>query len=198
MKIRYLAPVVLAVLAGCNAATPTQAPVAQRAPVADCVFPFTNEPAPGWVCDEPVPGLEVTSVGTAEKSAAGLAYMKDIAALDARGKLAENFKTRIEKMVKKYIGTTGIGEGETVDAAASTTVKSVTAETLVGSKIYKSRTASDGRLFVLVGLDVAQTQKAVEQVLQTSMKNDRAMWQQFQAEKSFEEMKQEIAAQQVD
>ena len=37
-------------------------------PVADCVFPdAASVPAPGWVCDEPVEGVDVSAVGSAEK-----------------------------------------------------------------------------------------------------------------------------------
>lgn len=197
MIIRYIAPLALLTLVGCNAATPTQPAAAAPAYVADCVFPGTNTAAPGWICDEPQPGIEVSAVGVAEKSAAGLAYMKDMAATNARGQLAEQFKVQVSKMVKQYLGTTGVGESETVDAAAETAVKSVSSASLVGSKIYKTRSAPDGRFYALVGLDMGQTQKAVEEALRTSMNNDRAMWQKFQGEKAFEELAQEIAAQKV-
>lgn len=35
--------------------------------------------------------------------------------------------------------------------------------------------------------------KLSEQALKTSMKNERALWQKFQAEKSFDELASEIA-----
>ena len=165
----------------------------QQAAVPDCVFPDTNTPAPGWVCDEPVPGLDVQSVGVAEKSAAGVSFMKDIAAADARGRLAEQMRVRVQKMVKKYLGTTGVGDSETVDAAASSTVKTITNEVLVGSKIYKTRTGPNGRMFVLLGIDPAAASKIVEAAAKTSMNNEKALWQQFVAKKSFDEMAADIA-----
>lgn len=164
-----------------------------QAAIPDCVFPNTNMGAPGWVCDEPAPGLDVQSVGVAEKSQAGISFMKDMAAADARGRLAEQMRVRVQKMVKKYLGTTGVGDSETVDAAASSTIKTITNEVLVGSKIYKSRTGPNGRLFVLLGIDAAAAAKIVEAAAKTSMNNEKALWQQFVAKKSFDEMAADIA-----
>ncbi|MDX1811311.1 MAG: LPP20 family lipoprotein, partial [Gammaproteobacteria bacterium] len=146
-------------LVACGGSKPEKQAVA---PVPDCVFPNTNEPAPGWVCDEPVPGLDVQAVGIAEPSKAGISFMKDMAAADARGRLAEQTRVRVNKMVKKYLGTTGVADTETVDAAASSTLKTITDEELVGYKVYKTRTGPKGRLYVLLGLDAAAAAKVVE------------------------------------
>ena len=161
--------------------------------VADCVFPDTDKAAPGWICDEPVPGLDIQAVGIAEKSKGGVSFMKDIAATDARGRLAEQFKVKVNKMVKKYLGNTGVGEAETIDAAAESAVKTISSETLVGSKVFKSRTGPNGRMFVLVGLDDKAAQHSAQGAVSTSMKNDQALWQKFQAKKSFDEMAAGIA-----
>lgn len=166
-------------------------------PVYDCVFPNTNSPAPGWVCDEPVPGIEVSAVGVAGATQAGPSYQKDIAALDARGRLAEQMQVQVQKMVKQYVGTTGKGDAETVDAVGNTTARSVTKQSLVGSKIYKSRTGPNGEMYVLLGLDANNVAKITEQAVKTSMKNDHALWQQFKAKQSFDEMAAEIAKQDV-
>ncbi len=163
------------------------------AAVPDCVFPDTEMVAPGWVCDEPVPGLDVQAVGISEKSAAGVSFMKDMASADARGRLAEQAQVRVQKMIKKYLSTTGVGKTETVDAAASSTIRTITNDTLVGSRVYKSRTGPNGRLFVLMGLDSAAAAKVAEMAAKTSMKNEKALWQQFLAQKSFDEMAAEIA-----
>ena len=163
------------------------------APVADCVFQ-NQQAAPGWICDEPVPGLDIQAVGIAENSQAGHGYMKDMAKAAALGHLAEQFKVKVSKMVKQYIGTTGIGTTETVDAAASSTVKTITSKTLEGVKIYKTRIGPEGRMYVLVGLDSTTTKVLVEKAVKTSMKNDQALWQEFKAQKSHDEMAAGIAA----
>ena len=163
--------------------------------VYDCVFPGSNQPAPGWICDEPVNGVAVSAVGIAEPSKAGVSYMKDMAAADARGRLAEQLKVRVQKMVKRYLGSTGTTDAETVDKAASSTTKTITDQTLIGSKVYKSRMGPNGRLYVLVGLDKDAVAQITKQAVKTSMNNDQALWQQFKAKQSFDEMAKSIAEQ---
>lgn len=171
-------------------------PVKPADPVAECTFPGTTAAAPLWVCDEPVPGVEISAVGVSEPSKAGISFMKDMAAADARGRLAEQVKVVTQKMVKRYLGTTGVGNAETVDAAASSTLKTLANQELYGSKIYRSTQAPDGRYFVLLGIDKTNAEKIIQQSVSTSMKNDQALWQQFQSQKSFDEMAAEIAKQQ--
>lgn len=163
------------------------------APVADCVFP-NQAPAPGWICNEPVPGLDIQAVGIGEKSAAGYGYMKDMAKASALGELAEQFKVHVNKMVKQYIGTTGMGSTETVDAAASSTIKTITSKTVEGARVYKTRTGPEGRMYVLIGLDTNITKTLTEKAVRTSMKKESALWQEFMAQKSHAEMAAEIAA----
>jgi predicted DNA-binding ribbon-helix-helix protein len=162
-------------------------------PVADCVFP-NQQAAPGWICDEPIPGLEVQATGVSEKSAAGVAFMKNRAKADALANLAEQFRVKVSKMVKNYIGTTGMGSSEMIDAAASSTIKTISSQTLANAKTFKSRIGPEGRQYILVGLDEAKTRVAVEQAVKTSMRNEKALWQEFKAKQSHDEMAAGIAA----
>lgn len=202
MKIVKLSALIIAVglLAACGgkknvkeAKESAEAAKVEQTVVLDCAFPGTSVPAPGWICDEPVDGVEVSAVGVAEFSKAGVSFMKDRAAANARGNLAEQVQISAQKMVKDYLGVTGVGDAETIDAAASSTVRIVAAVELTGSKIYKSLQAPDGRYFVLVGIDRANAESIIKHSVSTSMKNDQALWQQFQAQKSFDEMAAEIA-----
>lgn len=194
MKLIKLIPVLsmVGLLAACGGKEVKPEPAAA---VPDCSFPGTTTPAPGWICDEPVPGVEISAVGVTEPSKAGISFMRDQAAADARGRLAEQVQVSAQKMVKSYLGTTGVGDAETVDAAASSTLRTVANQELYGSKIYRSLQAPDGRYFVLMGIDKENAQKIIQQSVNTSMKNDQALWQQFQSQKSFDEMSAEIAKQ---
>src|SRR5690554_6980445 len=70
-----------ALLVGCASAPKTE-------PVAACVFADgSNQPAPEWVCGAPVDGVELSAVGYADKSAAGVNFMKQMAATAARVEL---------------------------------------------------------------------------------------------------------------
>jgi hypothetical protein len=185
---------ITATLAGCQSQQQQPVQQAYAAPVPDCVFPDAQTtPAPGWICDEPVEGVEVSAVGSAQKSAAGHSHMKQMAATDARVQLAQRMKVHVGNMVKQYVETTGAGETETVDRVMTSVTKQITDESLVGSRIYKSRTSPSGTLYVLVGLDDMKAEEATKEALKTSMKNEKALWQQFKAQKGHDELADEIA-----
>lgn len=196
MKLLNLTSVALAsvLLTACGGKETTK-PAAAPAPVASCYFPGTPTPAPGWICDEPVPGVEISAVGISEPSKAGLSFMRDRASADARGRLAEQVKVQAQKMVKNYMGTTGVNDTETVDAASSSTGRTIANQTLYGTKVYRSIQSPDGRYFVLMGVDKANAEKIIQQGVSTSMNNDQALWQKFQSKQSFDEMAAAIAQQ---
>lgn len=160
----------------------------------DCVFPDApTEAAPGWICDEPVDGIQVSAVGVAAKSAAGHSFMKNMATTDARVQLAQSMTVHVQNMVKQYAETTGAADTETVDKVNTSVTKQITDETLVGTKILKTRTSPNGALYILVGMDASLAATATENALRTSMKNDNAAWQQFRAEKGQDELASSIA-----
>jgi hypothetical protein len=162
--------------------------------VPDCTFPDSpTVAAPGWVCDEPVPGIDVSAVGSADKSGAGNDFMKQQAAASARVQLAQNMKVQVTNMIKQYAETTGVGESETVDKVNTSVTKQITDETLMGSRIYKSRRSPAGTLYVLVGIDTKNFVSKTQDMLKTSMNNDKALWQQFKASKSQDELAADIA-----
>lgn len=187
----YSAGIVLAavLLSACGG----QEEVKTAAP--DCVFPDApSTAAPGWICDAPVEGIAVSAVGVAEKSKAGHSFMKNMAATDARVQLAQAMKVHVQNMVKQYAETTGAADSETVDKVNTSVTKQITDESLVGTKIYKTRTSPNGTLYVLLGMDPAAAQTATENAVKTSMGNDRALWQQFKAQKGQDELAAAIAA----
>ena len=157
------------------------------------MFPNSKDAAPGWVCDEPIAGAAVTAVGAAPKSQAGLGFMKQMAAADARVQLAQMMRIQVANMIKQYAETTGAANQATVDQVNSSVTKQITNESLVGTRLLRSDTGPDGTLYVLVGLDEASAQKINEAAITTSMNNDRAAWQQFRAQKGQGELAAEIA-----
>lgn len=188
MNIRLLFAAAAAVaLIGC-ASTPTPAPVAS------CVFADgSGQAAPEWVCGAPVDGIDLTAVGYADRSGAGPNFMRQMAATAARVELAQTMRVEVENMVKQYAETTGVADSETVDLVNTSVTRQVTNETLVGSKIIRQMPTPSGGMVVLVGLDADTVNQLAEQALKTSMNNERALWQKFQAEKSFDELASEIA-----
>ncbi|MDK2779134.1 MAG: LPP20 family lipoprotein [Pseudomonadota bacterium] len=187
MKFRVMfAAATTALLAAC-ASTPTDE-------VVDCVFADgSGQEAPLWVCGAPVEGVDLAAVGYADKSAAGPNFMKQMAATAARVELAQTMQVEVQNMIKQYAETTGAGDAETVDRVNTSVTKQITKETLVGSRIVRQMPTPSGGMVVLVGLDADTVNQLAEQALKTSMNNERALWQKFQAEKSFDEMASEIS-----
>ncbi len=163
---------------------------------AACVFPDAPDTAaPGWVCDQPVEGFELTAVGSTAKSAAGHDYMKSMAATSARVQLAQTMQVEVRNMIKQYVETTGEADQQTVDKVMTSVTKQITNQTLVGTRIVKTRMSPKGALYVLIGMDKASIQNASKNALRTSMQNDSALWQQFRAEKNQQELAAEIIKQ---
>jgi len=192
--------VLVSAVAVALAACTTAAPPAPAAParVAECVFPNSDKAAPLWVCDGPAEGVAVAATGSHPKTAAGVDFQKTHAATSARVKLATAMKTRVTNMIKQYAETTGVGDKETVDAVYTSATKQITDETLVGSKIMRSAQAPDGTMYVLVGLDETSAAKATEAVVKSSMNNEKALWQKFQAGKAQDELAADIAKQKLE
>lgn len=188
MKYRALfAAAVTAALVGCSSNEP-------RPDLADCVYADgSNQEAPMWVCGGPVEGLDLSAVGYADRSAAGPNFMKQMAATAARVELAQIMRVEVQNMIKQYAETTGSADDETVDQVNTSVTKQITKESLIGSKIFRQMPTPSGGMVVLVGLDADTVNSLAEQALKTSMNNERALWQKFQAEKSFDEMAQEMA-----
>lgn len=100
-------------------------------------------------------------------------------------------------MVQQYAKVTGVASNETVDKVGAVVTSQVTEQTLVGSKVVKSVQGPDGKLWVLMGLDSRAVEELTLGAVKTSMKNDQALWQQFQAKKGQEDLAAEIAKQRV-
>lgn len=160
----------------------------------DCYFPDApKEKAPAWICGEPVQGIEVSAVGFAPKSGAGVSFMRQMAATDARVQLAQIMKVQVQNRIRQYAETTGSGDAETVDQLASNVTQQITNESVVGSRVYRQLQSPTGGMYVLVGVDASNAKAITKAAVSTSMNNDRALWQKFNAKKAFDEMADEIA-----
>ncbi|MCV2401550.1 LPP20 family lipoprotein [Marinomonas sp. C2222] len=191
MKLKILSLLALSVaLVACSKDAEKSPTVA----VPDCVFADgSNQAAPNWVCGAPVEGVALSAVGYSEKSAAGPNYMKQMAATAARVELAQVLSVDLQNMVKQYVETTGAGDAETVDRVNSVVTKQVTEQQLIGSQVIRQMPTPSGGLVVLVGLDPSQAEGVAESILRTSMRNEAALFQKLEAEKSFDELAEEIA-----
>lgn len=103
-----------------------------------CVFPNSNVAAPGWVCDIPVEGYEITTVGSASMArknpAKNTLPLLQAALLDAAVLLAQRMKVQVQNMVKQYSEVTGTGKDETVSKVNTSVTKQLTS-LKIGKKI---------------------------------------------------------------
>jgi hypothetical protein len=104
-------------------------------------------------------------------------------------------QVEVRNMIKQYVETSGEADKQTVDKVMTSVTKQITNQTLVGTRIVKTRMSPNGALYVLIGMDKASVQNASQNALHTSMQNDAALWQQFRAEKNQQELATEIIKQ---
>lgn len=147
--------------------------------------------APKWVL---MPEMEggLSAVGSAKMSKAGIQFTRTSALANARDELARQMNVKVKNLVKNFTQSTGIGDDETVEKVTSTVSKQVANQVLAGSKQKDMWISPSNELFVLVILDPAAAAEAVKQSVETSYKNEKALWQQFQAKKAHEELDSEI------
>lgn len=120
-----------------------------------CLFPKSRKRAPDWICTAQDDNLTVTAVGSFHKSGAGPEFMQQMAAADARVKLAKKLRAPVQKK---------IAESDNVAAGDNALISKITDEQLQGTKVIKSVYGPRGTLYVLMGLDDAGTQKLQEAV----------------------------------
>jgi len=142
--------------------------------------------APQWVCDEGATmegGL--FAVGSAEKNPIGRSFQRIEAVSAARDALSRQISIKVKNMFKQFQATTGIGDAQTADKATQNVSKQISAQTLAGTKVFKTWVSPRGTMYVLVGMpDPQAVQTEVKKAVKTSLHNDKALWQKFLAQKA--------------
>lgn len=150
-----------------------------------------NVLAPTWTCIPDVPGY-YSGVGVAEKSAAGIAHMRRVALMNGRSDLAQQIQTQVKDKVEGFTRATGNGSAETVDKVTTAVTKQVAKVDLQSSKAVNMWQAPSGAIYMLVTVPQGTVNKEVKNAVQTSFKNDEALWQQFQAKQALEQLDAEF------
>lgn len=147
--------------------------------------------APAWVY---TPELEggLAAAGSAKVGPAGMQFARTEAMASGRDELARMLTVKVQNMVKNFTQTTGIGDAQTVDKVSAQVSKQVADQTLNGSRQKDIWQSPCGELWVLVILDPTLVKAQTAQAVQSSFRNDNALWQQFQAKQAFEELQKEI------
>lgn len=151
-----------------------------------------NVLAPKWTCIPNVEGA-YAGVGIAQKSAAGMSHMRRVATMNGRADLATQIQVQVKTRMKGFTETTGTGDSETVDQMTSAVDDQLAKVDLSGSKAVDSWQAPSGALYLLVTVPQDYINNKVKQSVKTSLKNDGALWQKFQASKAFDSMDAALA-----
>lgn len=178
------AGIIAATITGCGSA-----PV----PAADPDFRCKQENvlAPKWTCVPMVEGA-YAGVGVATKSAAGMGHMRRVAMANGRSDLAQQIKSQVKDKVETFTRTTGKANDETVDAVTTAVSKQVAKVDLQGSKGVDVWTSPAGNLYMLVTVPEATVNGEVKAAVKSSMKNDKALWQQFQSKQAMDGLDKEF------
>lgn len=154
----------------------------------------TSSNLPEWVINPPEGGI--SGVGSAKVGPAGMQTARIEAAANARDEISRTLNIRVKNMIKNFTETTGVGDAQTVDKVFTNVSKQVSQVDLSGSQIKKVfLDEKNNELHVLVAVNpevVTQVADAMKQAAITSMKNEQALWQKFQAKKGHEELDKEI------
>ena len=148
--------------------------------------------APDWVLNESIEGAKLAAVGSAKIGKAGLQFAIEEAESAARDKLARMIEVRVKNMTKRFMQSIGVGDQETVDRVSVQVSKQVSYATLRGARAVRKWISPCDEVFVLVAVDPEVAKEMVKQNILSSFKNERALWQQFQAKKGFEELEKEV------
>ncbi len=148
--------------------------------------------APPWVC-MPEIGGGIAALGIAQKSPAGPGFQRQEAMANGRDALARQISVKVKNMFKNFTQQTGVGSDAVVDKLSANVSKQIGNQMLSGSKQAKYWVdAKTGDMYLLVVLDPNAAVAATKSTVKSSLRNEKALWQQFQAKKANAELDAEI------
>jgi hypothetical protein len=145
-----------------NALAETKSSTSPSFKATKCYFPKTRKTAPDWICNPQIEKLTFSAVGSAERSEAGNEFMEQMATADARTKLAKKVSHNISKKITSNNAHTGKPD--------TALIEKITTVSLEGTKVINKAYAPQGRLYVLIGLDEAGTERLYESVTKHYLK----------------------------
>ena len=147
--------------------------------------------APAWVIDASLEG-GLSALGIAKIGPAGMQFARNEAMANGRSELAKMINVKVKDLTKNFTQQTGIGDDTTVEKVSSQVSKQVTNQALQGSKAKSTWISPKNNLHILMIIDSEMVKNYVRESIETSYKNDKALYQQFQAKKAHEELDKEI------
>ncbi len=181
------AAVTFALMTGCVGGT---AGVKESTFVEHCEY-RTGIQAPEWYCNPTIEG-GMAAVGEAKTNVAKDNNMQRTMALaNGRDELSRQTQVKVQNLLTNWSRATGAGDDQTYEANFENVSRQVSQQTLEGSRQLKRWIAPDGSLVLLIGVTDSA---AIKDSVKTSLRNEEALWQQFQAKQSLDELDKQLDA----
>ena len=183
MRLGILTLLAALLLVGCGSKQP------DTAATAGCKI--DGEQAPKWVCIPDAGASLIAGLGTAAKNAANdRGFQLTRAQASGRDNIARTLELKVQNMFKSWQRSTAQGTpSETFESDFENVSRQTAQTTLKGSKIADSwQHEKTGTLYVLMTAPVDQAEAA----MLSSLRNENALWQQFQSQKAQDELKAEF------
>ncbi len=181
------AALIAATMTGCGGAQP--APQKQEEPDFRCKQ--EGQLAPKWTCVPMVEGA-YAGVGIAQRNPAGMGMMRREALANGRSDLAQQIKSQVKDKVETFTRTIGVGDSATVDKVTTAVSKQVAKVDLSGSKPVDAWQSDAGTLYLLVTVPESTVNGEVKAAVKSSLRNENALWQQFQSKQALEGLEKEF------
>ena len=181
------AALIAATMTGCGGAQP--APQKEAEPDFRCKQ--EGQLAPKWTCNPFAEGA-YAGVGIAQKNPAGMGMMRREATANGRSDLAQQIKSQVKDKVEAFTRVIGVGDQASVDKVVTSVTKQVAKVDLQGSKPIDSWQSNKGTLYLLVTVPEKVVNEEVKASVKTSMKDDNALWQQFQSKQALDGLDKEF------
>ncbi|MDD5771902.1 MAG: LPP20 family lipoprotein [bacterium] len=192
MKKKMISLSILAIAvvfsAGCGT---TKAVTKQTDTQQDTTVQSEFKDAPKWVTTSQVEG-GIAAVGIAKVGKAGMSFARTEALANGRNELARMMELKVKNMVKSFMNVTGVGNGEMVDRVSADVSKQVASQTLNGTTLRDSWASPKDNLYVLIVIDNELAKKSIKDQVETSFKNEQALWQEFKAKNGQDELDKEV------
>jgi len=145
---------------------------------------------PQWYQEPTSLGDKYAASGSAKPNKGGDFELQRIeAAAVARAELARQMELRVKDMYKRATQELGLGENQTIDHAVQYATKQVSDVTLRQSQQKKLFLDSDsGILYTLYVLDSNTADQQLKESVKSSLNNQDALWQKFQATQAWKEL----------
>jgi hypothetical protein len=146
--------------------------------------------APKWVCIPYFDDKTIAGVGSAHKNKGNdYNFQRNQAELEARNSIALSISTNVRAAIDSWQRNTGLGEDSIFEQNKENVSRQTTFQYIKGTKTVNVWShPSSGALFVLMIAPLDQSENAMI----TSLRNENALWQQFQSQKAQEQLKEEF------